>query len=363
MNNFEISDYFILLSTTLTIYVARYYYKYFTRVNPLPGPFPFPFVGNLPQLYWQSKGNTKTFYDFNHKKYGDIYEVHLSSIRSIILCRTEYIEKLLSPSTKNTHVMRLPDSKGSEELGLSGKGLLLNNDFKSWKYNRQFFTHAILSPKFTNEAIDWTNKLFDELEGYWNKLFLREDDKNILNISQWFNHYTNDMIIKLLTGERSYTMAAYYDTLNNEKSDLSSAKVDDSVKLVQALRKHLLGFTMFYFVSPFLRHYVPFFKNRADDILQNKKFINQKMDAIIKRRRQTIENTPLDDPLPNDLLTSLIIANTSRDVKYIETADDETMRPMTDTEIRGNILDGFLGGTDTVIKIFKEILNLSLKFY
>ena len=29
--------------------------------------------------------------------------------------------------------------------------------------------------------------------------------------------------------------------------------------------------------------------------------------------------------------------------------------PMTDTEIRGIIFDGFLGGTDTVSKFFKEI--------
>ena len=69
--NFGISDYLLLLSTILTIYVAQYYYKYFTRVNPLPGPFPFPFVGNLPQFYWWFKGDYKIFYGYNHKKYGE----------------------------------------------------------------------------------------------------------------------------------------------------------------------------------------------------------------------------------------------------------------------------------------------------
>ena len=91
------------------------------------------------------------------------------------------------------------------------------------------------------------------------------------------------------------------------------------------------------------------------------KFINQRMDAIIKRRRKEIENTPLDKPLPNDMLTSVITANTPRDVNYTKTVGGEAMRSMTDTEIRGNILDGFLGGTDTVSKIFKEILNFILK--
>ncbi|PKC73679.1 hypothetical protein RhiirA1_530202, partial [Rhizophagus irregularis] len=160
--NFGIGDFLLFLSTILTIYVAQYYYKYFTRVNPLPGPFPFPFVGNLPQYYLWSKGNTKLFYEFNRKKYGDIYEVQLNG-RAIILSRVEYIEKLLTPSTKNLHMVKYPNSEGLEELGIEGKGLLLNQDLKSWKYNRQFFTQAILSPKFTNEAIDWTNKLFNEL--------------------------------------------------------------------------------------------------------------------------------------------------------------------------------------------------------
>ncbi|PKC00252.1 cytochrome P450 [Rhizophagus irregularis] len=105
---------------------------------------------------------------------------------------------------------------------------------------------------------------------------------------------------------------------------------------------------MFVNVSSFLRHYVPFFKNKADDLLQNVRFINKRLDEIIKRRRQTIENTPLNEPLTNDMLTSLITANTSRDVNHTKTVGGEALnRPMTDTEIRGIIFDGFLGGTDT----------------
>ncbi|PKC65632.1 cytochrome P450 [Rhizophagus irregularis] len=349
--NFEIRDFLLFLSAILTIYVAQYYYKYFTRVNPLPGPFPFPFVGNLPQYYLWFNGENKKFYEYNYKKYGDICEVQFNE-RAIVLSRTEYIEKLLTPSTKNSHVVRFPDNEGLEELGIEGKGILLNQDLKSWKYNRQFFSQAILSPKFTNEAIDWTNKLFNELEGYWNKLFLKEkiikENQDKLDFAAWLHHYTNDMIIKLLTGERSYSMAAYFDTLSDEKSDHPLAIVDDSVKLVQALRKHLLGFIMFVNVSSFLRHYVPFFKNKADDLLQNVRFINNRLDEIIKRRRQTIENTPLNEPLTNDMLTSLITANTSRDVNHTKTVGGEALnRPMTDTEIRGIIFDGFLGGTDT----------------
>ena len=50
-------------------------------------------------------------------------------------------------------MMRLLN-EGLKELEVGGKGTLLNNDLKSWKNNRQFYTQAVLSPKFTNEAID-----------------------------------------------------------------------------------------------------------------------------------------------------------------------------------------------------------------
>src|ERR1051325_525062 len=131
---------------------------------------------------------------------------------SIILRRSDYI---VMSSTKNQYMMRLPYTKGLDDIGMNEKGIILNHNIKSWKYNRQFFTQAILSPKFTQEAIDWTNKLFNELENYWDKLYLKEEivgeNKNAFDFSAWLNRYTNDMIIAVTTGERSYTMAGYYN--------------------------------------------------------------------------------------------------------------------------------------------------------
>jgi hypothetical protein len=43
-----------------------------------------------------------------------------------------------------------------------------------WILNHHFFNQAILSPKFTNEVIDWTNKFFNELERYWISYFLKK---------------------------------------------------------------------------------------------------------------------------------------------------------------------------------------------
>ncbi|GES75000.1 cytochrome P450 [Rhizophagus clarus] len=354
IKSFETNDPVLLLITILITYVTYYYYKYFTRVNPLPGPFPFPFIGNLPQIL-RFSGDGLKLYDYCYENYGDIHEIN-SVVRTIVLCRREHLEHILS---KSTHGTRFPNTKAPEELGIEGKGLSLNSNFKSWMFNHHLFNQAILSPKFTDEAIYWTNKLFNELEVYWKDLFLKEEiikeNKNKLDFAAWFHHYTNDMTIKLLTGERSYSMAAYFDTLLEKKSDHPPAIVEDSVKFVQAIHKHLMGYYIFFIISPFLRRYVPFFKNKADGILQNLKFINQKLDSIIKRRRQEIKDVPLNKPLPHDMLTSMIIKNTLRDGNYFETG--EANRSMTDTEIRVNLLDGILNGT------YKSANLLSLIVY
>ncbi|GBC05471.1 hypothetical protein RclHR1_06240007 [Rhizophagus clarus] len=334
----------------LIIYVTNYYYKYFTRINPLPGPFPYPFFGNLIQLYITHGGNVKKFFEYNHKKYGDLFEVQLDS-RIIALNRIEQSEKLLLSSSRNPFIKKhsTKDGKGFHELGILGKGLLFNQELKSWKYNRHFFTQAILSPKFANEAVHLINIIFNELEGYWDKLYLKEgNNKNKMDISTWFNQFTNDMIFVILTGERSYTMAGYFNEISeNEKAERPSALIDDTVKFVRAIRNLFKGTLMFQFVSPFLRHYFPYFKNKSDEFIQSLDFINQRLDSIIKRRRQKIENTPLDKPLSNDLLTTIIIADTPRDLNYNKNDNKEVMRPMTDLEIRGIIFDGIIAGTDT----------------
>ncbi|GBC07848.1 hypothetical protein RclHR1_07730001 [Rhizophagus clarus] len=87
------------------------------------------------------------------------------------------------------------------------------------------------------------------------------------------------------------------------------------------------------------------------------------MDSIIKRRRKEIENTPLNKPLTNDLLTSIIIASTLRDFNYNKADYKEVMRPMNDLEMRGIIFDGIIAGTDTVIIFFSAFSNISINLW
>ena len=143
ISSFGISDIFSLLIVFIIVYVSHYYYRYFTRPNPLPGPFPIPIIGNV----HQQKG--LPFDDWFlalHKKYGDIYELYLGGLRVIVLCRDDLIENMnVSSINKTKYPCRFDVVEGMEDYGTIGLGLVNNNDHKSWKYNRQFFTQAVLS--------------------------------------------------------------------------------------------------------------------------------------------------------------------------------------------------------------------------
>jgi hypothetical protein len=110
------------------------------------------------------------FYKYCYEKYGDIHEIYIG-MRTIVLCRPEYLESF---SSKSAYGISFKDSNIVEELGIKDKGISLNNNFKLWILNHHFFNQAILSPKFTNEVIDWTNKFFNELERYWISYFLKK---------------------------------------------------------------------------------------------------------------------------------------------------------------------------------------------
>ena len=63
---------------------------------------------------------------------------------------------------------------------------------------------------------------------------------------------------------------------------------------------------MFIFVNPFIRHYVPFIKNKSEDAVKNVRFLYNKIYSIIMRCKKEIENALFDEPLRHDMLTSTI---------------------------------------------------------
>ncbi|KAF0448590.1 cytochrome P450 [Gigaspora margarita] len=200
---FKFTDCLILITFAFLTYVFQFYYKYYTRPNKLPGPIPLPFIG----CGYLFTGNTKQLLELLHKKYGDICEFYLAGSRRILISRPEYVERILSPTSKDTtFLIKLPYSEGLEELGIAGRGNIVNHDIKSWKFNRQFFNQVIFTPNFNNEAVKWINVLTQELEGYWKSLAnLKLPNDNLQNnknewqleidLSKWARSFTTNMIV------------------------------------------------------------------------------------------------------------------------------------------------------------------------
>lgn len=76
---------------------------------------------------------------------------------------------------------------------------------------------------------------------------------------------------------------------------------------------------------------------------------------IIKKKRKEIEETPVGAKLRHNMLTSLITANTERDINNIKSVKGDMIRPLTDNEIRSNLFDAFTGSTDTISTSFSII--------
>ncbi|CAG8846702.1 4148_t:CDS:2, partial [Racocetra persica] len=81
----------------------------------------------------------------------------------------------------------------------------------------------------------------------------------------------------------------------------------------------------------------------------------------IRKRREEVEklvNNSNFDPsqLKNDLLTSMIVANTPYETTPQKNVDPSLLRPMTDDEIRGIMFEVFVAGTDPGSNTFCFVL-------
>ncbi|CAG8746706.1 14685_t:CDS:2 [Cetraspora pellucida] len=349
--SFGLSDIPSLLIIFIISYVTQFYYRYFTRINPLPGPIPLPIIGNIHQKSGYSLGD---WYKLLHKQYGDMFEVNYAGQRTIVLCRPDLIENMNTTSTKTKYPIRFNNTEGLVEYGISAVGVGHNNNPKSWKFHRQFFTQSMLTPSFSHQAVEWTNELWKEMESYWNKL----DESDELDITKWMHRFTNEIIFKIATGVKNNAVAAYHHIVVVPESIKSlneneQEKLKYSENFVQSIQTYMGGIGYFFVFNKFIRNNFPFIRGKVKSLLKNKDDLFDKISKIIKERRTEIENTPLDQPLRHDLLTSHITANTPRDINVIKHSDDvDISRPMNDKEIFGNIFESMIAGTDTSANMF-----------
>ncbi|CAG8524512.1 5188_t:CDS:2 [Acaulospora morrowiae] len=352
-----IYDLFVLSLTLLIIRIFGYYYKYYTRQDPLPAPFPLPFVGHL----FDHLIYSNDFSEYCHRlqdKYGDVYEQWFGSERIIFTIRIEYMDKLLSPSTKSKYLVRLPDPEGLKELGVFGKGLILNHDVSNWKFNRQFFTQAISAPNFLKETVNYTQAAFNEMEECW-KIGL--DDNTITDFSEWSHSLATDIIFQMITGKKTWATASYFLTVSPGLNSVDMQRfnkedIKQSSELSKAFQTYIMGLDFFTLFPKWVRLYIPGFRETHKKILNARDILFNRIDDIIKERRREIESPPKNEKLRSDMLTLLITANTDRSIPDTQGNTQEYTKPLTDEDIRVIIIEALGGGVDTTANVFSFVI-------
>ncbi|CAG8485424.1 767_t:CDS:2, partial [Racocetra fulgida] len=288
-----------------------------------------------------------------NKKYGDLYEFYMGSIRVVVVSKPDLAEKIwASSSLKNTKfVMRNGYSEGIVELGLGTKGMVLNRDIDVWNVNRKFM-NVISSPPFLRESINLTSKMVDQMFEYWKVI---EKKGMQIEVSQWIDALGAEIVSTTATGKGITAMTELFNELNieNNKSKVQGAW-QNGVKFTKAI--HLYNESMSFmmlFPTKFRRN-VPLIKDVNKKYLDNRDWIYQEMDRIVSERQKEIENTPLDQPLEANILTLLLTTNTERDFDKISVSKFD--RPLTNDEVISILREVFTGGLDTTSNSLSYLL-------
>ncbi|CAG8649022.1 5937_t:CDS:2 [Ambispora leptoticha] len=208
LTSFGITGWLAFLAIAILFYILIFYYKYFTRENPLPGPFPLPVVGSL----YQNPGHFAKWIQDLHKKYGDMFEIWIGSQRQIWLNNAELIAKTTLTSLNTAFIIRYSHDSGLEEWG-DTTGIGFNRVPWSWRYNRRLVNDAVNSLSFLKEFTGMMQRGFGELETYWKEIGLDKPQ----DIQLWVNRFISDMLYITTTGKNVKFMAKHFNSLSTDK--------------------------------------------------------------------------------------------------------------------------------------------------
>ncbi|CAG8487273.1 16172_t:CDS:2 [Cetraspora pellucida] len=276
------------------------------------------------------------------------------SERNIWLCNPSLVEKLFTNSTKTNFFCRALSTNGFKELGMHKVGIGFNRDFESWKYNRRILNYTLTNIKVLKGYMNAVKNLFVEIEGYWKDLNFenneesKEIDEFVIDFSQWMRRFITDLALNMNLGDHAFSMAGYYNFLCKNKKQRTS-EIIESEKFIKSFVtwvKHIIFMT--FCPSNFIRHYIPpisFFQLRFQS---NYNWLTNEFSRIIQKRKQEIENVPLDKLDRYDVLNTLLTVNKVQELKG---NNEMAIRSMNESEIFGVLLEFFVAGVETILSL------------
>jgi len=341
MFNYIFGEIIILLEIFIVIYIVNYYYRYFTRPNPLPGPFPLPYIGSSFQILYKLFKAGRYQFDLGlyaklqAEEYGEISEMYQGSLRSIFLNKSEFLEKVYLANTNTSYFIR-PVANGMNEFDV-GHGTIFNNDRKSWKRFRKYISQSLMSPKFLRGLTITVQQLFEENEYRLND----HDDQRIINLTNWTKYFLKDLSKEIITGQKGCCLASL-----NLKESKWTKEMKEARESIISVELYLRSLAFITTVPKFIRYYVPIFNSYNDTFMENLTSFQKKTLYRIKERREQIEK--MSKKVGSDLLDILLTVGTPRDPNFEKTHNDDREKPLTDIEIRDNMLDLTIAGSDSV---------------
>ncbi|CAG8771490.1 8683_t:CDS:2, partial [Dentiscutata erythropus] len=313
-----------IILALLVIYVAHFYYKYFTRQNPLPGPIPIPILGTI---HIHGK-NPHSWYKKNAEKAGTIWEFYIGFQRYIIINHVKHIEKIYKPTLT---FFKRPPIPSFEKLGLD-KGIFFNNDHNSWHRNRKLIARALSTPKFFSGFVFSVQKLFKESEERWN---LTIKDGIEFDISLWIKFFATDLAIIQITKLPSCSLVSF----DSSNEIVRSEEEKKSLVIANSIHTFIESLTFFMLTPSFIMNYVPSFTSFRKKSERNIDFINNTIINIVNKRKQELKEGA---DLSSDLLDSLLMAHTLQNPEYND--DSDNMAPITAYEVNAILWDVLLAG-------------------
>ncbi|CAG8523267.1 5196_t:CDS:2, partial [Dentiscutata heterogama] len=321
-----------IILTLLIIYVAHFYYEYFTRPNPLPGPIPIPILGTIHII----GKNPHAWYQKNAKKAGTIWEFYIGHQRNIVITHAKHLEKIYKP---NPTFFKRPELSIFKKLGLN-EGIFFNNDYNTWHRNRKIIARALLAPNFLRGFVFNVQKLFKEYEDKW-KLTIKDGVETDFCI--WLKFFTTDIAIVQITKRPTCSLVSF-DTSNEI---VPSEEEKKSLELANAVNAFLESLTFFTFTPLFIMNYVPGFTSIRKKGERNISFINNTLINIVNKRKQEFKEGAVTS---SDLLDNLLMAHTIQNPEYND--DSDNLAPITTYEVNAVLWDVLLGGIGSTKDVF-----------
>ncbi|CAG8530212.1 11088_t:CDS:2 [Ambispora leptoticha] len=291
---------FEILTLTFLYYIFHFYFNYYTRKNPLPGPFPLPIIGNL----YLIRGDLFDFIQKNHQQYGDLFELWVPN-RNIYFNNVNQIGKLTQPNTKSSFTTQMKLTKIFQEYIQTFGFIILNDDYESWRYYRKLLEQTISNQSYQHSLFDVILECFGEIQGHWKKL----GAEHVIDIREWALRLLFDILIRTTTGENLFIMTKYFNHLTAGPKVHIAKEIDEMGEGIdQQLKNGAKALFYFQYVPEVLARTVFWWKTKK--YLQISKKAQSVYNKIIEKRKQEIRNEDSSNRKV-DVLNLLLNANLS----------------------------------------------------